>query len=179
MVAKKRSVLRRLHAALREGKVEKRYLALVKGRWRGGARTVRTTLKKNLMRSGERVVRVQEGGKASHTRFVPLSRTGQAVLCEALPMTGRTHQIRVHAADIEHPVAGDSKYGEREFNRRMRALGLNRMFLHAHAIAFDNPLTGRKLTVTAPLDETLLRVLDALGLDAPAPVSTPAGVDGK
>lgn len=167
LVAKKRSALRRLHADLREGKVDKRYLALVRGRWLGGERTVRTALEKNVVRSGERVVRARAGGKPSETRFVPLERAADATLCEALPLTGRTHQIRVHAAEIGHPVAGDVKYGDREFNKHMRKCGLARMFLHAHLLGFTSPASGRWIQVSAPLDEDLVQALESLGLRVP------------
>ncbi len=167
LVAKKRSALRALHADLREGRVEKRYLALVRGRWRGGERRARSALEKNVVRSGERVVGVRAGGKASETRFIPLDRSPVATLCEALPITGRTHQIRVHAADLGHPLAGDVKYGDREFNKTMRDAGLDRMFLHAHLIGFTSPASGKWIQVSAPLDENLVAVLEALGLDQP------------
>ncbi len=167
LVAKKRSALRKLHADLREGRVEKRYLTLVRGRWRGGERRVRSALEKNVVRSGERVVRARTGGKASETRFIPLDRGPVATLCEALPLTGRTHQIRVHAADLGHPLAGDVKYGDREFNKAMRDAGLGRMFLHAHLIGFTSPASGKRIQVSAPLDENLVEVLEALGLSQP------------
>lgn len=167
LVAKRRSALRRLHADLRDGTVEKRYLALVRGRWRGGERSVRTALEKNVVRSGERVVRARAGGKPSETRFAPVDRGPESTLCEALPLTGRTHQIRVHAAEIGHPVAGDVKYGDREFNKRMRMHGVHRMFLHAHLLGFTSPISGRRIRVAAPLDENLIRALESLGLHAP------------
>ncbi len=176
LVAKKRSALRRLHVDLREGTVEKRYLALLKGRWRGGERTVRASLEKNVVSSGERVVRARAGGKPSETRFIPLQRSADATVCEALPLTGRTHQIRVHAADIGHPLAGDVKYGDREFNKRMRQLGLGRMFLHAHLIGFSSPDTGRWVEVSAPLDEHLARALEALGLRLPRKLQSAAEI---
>lgn len=164
LVAKKRSALRQLHSDLRNGKVEKRYLALLMGRWRGGPRNVCAALEKNVARSGERVVQSRSGGKPSETRFVPLDRGPEATLCEVLPLTGRTHQIRVHAADIGHPLAGDPKYGDREFNKRMRNLGLSRLFLHAHLIGFTSPVTGQRVRVRAPLEETLVQALASLGL---------------
>ncbi len=167
LVAKRRSALRRLHADLRDGKMEKRYLALVKGHWPRGERSVRTALEKNVVRSGERVVKARAGGKASETRFIPLDRSAEATLCEALPLTGRTHQIRVHAAEIGHPLAGDAKYGDRNFNKRMRNFGLVRMFLHAHLIGFKSPTNGRWIRVSAPLDEDLVQALDSLGLQPP------------
>lgn len=174
LVAKKRSVLRQLHADLREGRVDKRYLALVRGLLPAGGARVEAPLKKNLVRSGERVVRANRGGKPAETRFVPLSRGGNASLVEARPTTGRTHQIRVHAAEIGHPIAGDSKYGDREFNREMRRMGLRRMFLHASAVEIASPATGERLRISAPLDDSLSGVLTELGFDYPR-----AGQEGR
>lgn len=165
LIAKRRPVLTALHAAFRHGKVKKRYLVLVKGRWQGGARAVETGLRRNALRSGERLVRVDASGKLGRTRFVPRTAGKTASLLEALPFTGRTHQIRVHAASAGHPVAGDSKYGEREFNQQMRAHGLRRLFLHAASLSFENPDDGAPLNAEAPLPAELLAVLTSLELD--------------
>lgn len=164
MVAKKRGVLKQLHAELRDGRVDKRYLALLRGSWRNGTKSVRTPLKKNVVRSGERVVRADPAGKPAQTKFLPVDTCSDATLCGVFPTTGRTHQIRVHAAEIGHHVAGDPKYGNRDFNRLMRQRGLHRMFLHATRIAFSSPATERQIRIVAPLDEHLLGVLENLGL---------------
>ncbi len=164
MIAKRRPVLTGLHAAFRDGKVRKRYQVLLKGHWRGPARVIETGLLRNALRSGERVVRVDAAGKTGRTRFVPRALGNQASLMEALPFTGRTHQIRVHAASAGHPVAGDPKYGERDFNRTMRGHGLRRLFLHAASLSFENPGGGAMLAVEAPLPVELLDVLASLGL---------------
>jgi 23S rRNA pseudouridine955/2504/2580 synthase len=164
MIAKRRPVLTGLHAAFRDGKVRKRYQVLLKGHWRGPARVIETGLLRNALRSGERLVRVDAAGKTGRTRFVPRALGNQASLMEALPFTGRTHQIRVHAASAGHPVAGDPKYGERDFNRAMRGHGLRRLFLHAASLSFENPGGGAMLTVEAPLPVELLGVLASLGL---------------
>ncbi len=165
MIAKCRPVLTALHAAFRHAQVRKRYLVLVQGHWRGGAREVEAGLRRNVLRSGERLVRVDAAGKIGRTRFVPRTPGQTASLMEALPFTGRTHQIRVHAASIGHPVAGDAKYGERAFNRRLRDHGLRRLFLHAARLDFANPADGSPLTIEAPLPAALVRVLASLGLD--------------
>ena len=164
MIAKRRAVLTALHAAFRDGKVRKRYQVLLKGHWRGPAREVETGLLRNTLRSGERLVRVDASGKTGRTRFVPRRPGNKASLMEALPFTGRTHQIRVHAASAGHPVAGDPKYGEREFNRYMRGHGLRRLFLHAASLRFENPGDDAMVTVEAPLPAELLGVLTSLGL---------------
>jgi len=109
-------------------------------------------------------VRVDVSGKTGRTRFVPRTPGKKASLMEALPFTGRTHQIRVHAASAGHPVAGDPKYGERDFNRFMRDHGLRRLFLHAASLRFENPGDGTMLTVEAPLPAELLGVLTSLDL---------------
>lgn len=163
MIAKKRSVLRALHALLREeGGVDKRYLALLKGRWRGGDRCVTASLKKNVLSSGERVVRVDKEGKASETVFRPLRRYATATLVEAAPLTGRTHQIRVHADHMGQPIAGDEKYGDEAFNAIMRERGLKRLFLHAASLRFTLPDREAPLEVHAPLDADLERLLTVL-----------------
>ncbi|HEX5339342.1 MAG TPA: 23S rRNA pseudouridine(955/2504/2580) synthase RluC [Gammaproteobacteria bacterium] len=162
IVAKKRSALRALHASIREGRMEKRYLALLVGRWEGGERVVRVALEKNQMQGGERMVRVAAGGKAAESRFRPVSRFAGATLVEVTILTGRTHQIRVHAAHIGYPVAGDDKYGDREANKLFRSLGLKRMFLHAHMLGFAHPASGEPVAASAPLDDGLRGVLDRL-----------------
>ena len=123
MIARRRSALRELHAQLREGRVTKHYLALVRGVLQGAQR-VDAPLRKNRLQGGERIVRVQADGKPAATVFRPVSRHRETTLVEAILETGRTHQIRVHAAHIDHPLAGDEKYGDAQFNRRMKEHGL-------------------------------------------------------
>ena len=161
--SKKRSALRALHEALREGLMEKRYLALAAGDWQGKVRSVRLALRKNTLQSGERMVRVDPvEGKAAHTRFLPLERFRGAVLLQADLDTGRTHQIRVHLQAIGHSVAGDEKYGDAIFNQRLRILGLQRLFLHAALVAFRHPEDGRPMRIDAPLPADLQAVLTQL-----------------
>ena len=157
MIAKKRSMLRHL----REGTITKTYITLVQGRWPKRLTRVTLALEKNTVRGGERMVRADEAGKASETRFRVLEVLRDATLLEAQPVTGRTHQIRVHAQVSGHPVAGDEKYGEREFNRQMREFGLRRLFLHAGSIELSLP-DGQPLVVSAPLDAALTKVLETL-----------------
>lgn len=162
LIAKRRSALRRLHALLREGGVEKRYLALVCGAWEGGAHTVDAPLRKNVLSSGERMVRVSADGKAARTAFSPVRRFPEATLLEVLLHTGRTHQIRVHAAHVGHPLAGDEKYGDAACNARLRELGLRRLFLHARSLRFEMPEDGQQVDVTAPLEPALAALLERL-----------------
>ena len=161
MVAKKRSFLRHLHAGLRESRITKTYLALVMGNWPSQRTRVTAPLEKNTVSSGERVVRADDSGKAAETRFRILRQFADATLVEAKPLTGRTHQIRVHAQISGHPIAGDDKYGDRDFDKRMRALGLRRLFLHAFGLGFELP-SGERLEIEAPLDPALSRFLEQL-----------------
>lgn len=164
LIAKRRSFLRAFHELLRRGGVEKRYLALLAGGWEGAARRVTAALCKNQVRGGERVVKVDAAGKPAVSIFMPVTRYVDATLAEVDLQTGRTHQIRVHAAHIGHPLAGDTKYGDAEFNRRMRELGLRRLLLHAHLLQFPDPSTADVISVSAPLDDGLKAVLDRLEL---------------
>jgi 23S rRNA pseudouridine955/2504/2580 synthase len=163
LVARRRSSLRALHALLREGRVEKRYLALLAGQWPHGKARVDVPLKTRQLQGGERIVRAQAGGKEAVSVFAPIEFYGKrATLVEVDLKTGRTHQIRVHALHSGHPVAGDQKYGDRAFNQEMRGLGLERMFLHATAISFTWPETERQVDLSVPLDVELKAVLDRL-----------------
>lgn len=161
VIARRRSALRALHAAFREGRVEKRYLALVTGTV-GQPFVSKAPLERFVKRGGERHVAVSAEGRRAMTRFAPLAPGKDCTLVEALPDTGRTHQIRVHAAHAGHPVAGDERYGEKERNRALRAAGLRRLALHAAGIAFAHPKTGEALAFTAPLPADLLPVVQEL-----------------
>lgn len=162
LLAKRRSALRRLHELIRENAVDKRYLALVKGRWNAGEAVVDAPLRKNQLQGGERMVHVDAAGKPSQTRFKVVEYYAEATLVEATLLTGRTHQIRVHAAHVGHPLAGDDKYGDSEWNRSLSQRGLKRMFLHAHSLAFTYPEPEEPIHVSAPLDEELAQLLDRL-----------------
>ncbi|MFT3931373.1 MAG: 23S rRNA pseudouridine(955/2504/2580) synthase RluC [Spongiibacteraceae bacterium] len=160
MVAKKRSALLTLHEALRGDGVDKRYLALAAGTWPRHRTRVEAPLEKNTLRSGERVVRVSAEGKSALTEFAVLESFPLATLIEAAPITGRTHQIRVHAQYAGHPLAGDEKYGENAANARFRELGLRRLFLHAHTLTLD--WQGRRLQLKAELPEDLQLFLSVM-----------------
>lgn len=164
LVARKRSALRTLHELLREGRFEKRYLVLVKGHWNLGHKRIDVPLRTDTRVGGERTVRAHASGKAALSEFHPVQFFGKrATLMEVAIHTGRTHQIRVHAAHAGHPVAGDEKYGDEEFNVSMRGLGLNRMFLHAHSVGFEWP-QGAPFSANAPLPSELARVLEHLAI---------------
>ena len=142
-----------------------RHRTLVRGKWQGGKTLIDAPLLKNVVASGERIVRVNEAGKPACSEFLPLKCTEQASYMEVRLLTGRTHQIRVHAQHAGHPIAGDEKYGDRSFNKEMRDVGLKRMFLHAYSLAFELPEYDTHIEVTAPLDDELCRVLDTLQLE--------------
>ena len=159
VMAKRRSALRELHERFREGEVEKNYLALVVGDWQLGEQLIDAPLYVQNRQNGERHVVVSgKLGKSAQTR-VSLSRTyGKYSLLLCAPLTGRTHQIRVHLDHAEHPIIGDQRYGDDDANRKAKKLGLNRLFLHAQSIAFPDK-SGNDLHFTAPLAEDLERFL--------------------
>ena len=159
LIAKKRSMLRALHEQLRNKTMHKQYLALVKGAWDKKWRAVKEPLLKNSQNS---IVKVSSDGKASDTRFKIMQRYQGATLVEACPMTGRTHQIRVHAACKGHNIACDDRYGNEEFSKEMKKLGLNRLFLHALHITFYHPVLEKEMTITAPLCDQLATLLEKL-----------------
>jgi 23S rRNA pseudouridine955/2504/2580 synthase len=163
LVARSRPALKLAHALMREGSVEKHYAALVAGRWLLGRKTIDAPVLTHAREGGERVVRVHRAGKVALSTFDVAERyRGIATLMDVAIRTGRTHQIRVHAAFAGHPVAGDEKYGDRECNARLRALGLRRMFLHASSIAFRWPDTGAPFRAACPLPPELAAVLARL-----------------
>ena len=170
IIAKKRSALRELQALLREDPsvqargIAKRYLALLSGRMPDGVMSVDAPLHVGLRQGGERHVQVNPAGKASLSHFRVLERRGGHSYCEVRIETGRTHQIRVHAQHIGHPVAGDDKYGDGEVNKRLREqLGLKRLFLHAASLEFALEGGQAPYVLNAPLVPELVEVLNRLG----------------
>jgi len=158
VLAKRRSVLRELHARFRDGVVEKNYLGLAVGDWQLGEQLIDKPLLVQHRKGGERHVVVSGGGKPAQTR-VQLSRTfGKYSLLQCAPLTGRTHQIRVHLQCLGFPLVGDERYGDEEENRRAKNFGLPRLFLHAQSIAFPDD-SGNELHFTSPLADDLERFL--------------------
>ncbi|HPF27718.1 MAG TPA: RluA family pseudouridine synthase [Steroidobacteraceae bacterium] len=163
LVARRPAALRILHALLRDGAFNKRYLALVRGKWELGEKRIDAPLRTDTRVHGERTVQVHASGKEARSDFRPVQFFGKrATLVEVNLLTGRTHQIRVHAAHAGYPVAGDEKYGDPDFNVEMRELGLQRMFLHAHALEFAWPDSGNEVSLSAPLPAELAAVIDRL-----------------
>ena len=163
LVAKQRPVLLDLQAQFKGEGVGKHYLTLLRGQWLRGEQVVELSLRRDRLQSGERMVAVDEGGRAAVSVFAPRTLYREASLMAVTLRTGRMHQIRVHAAWLGHPVAGDRKYGDPDFNRAMRRLGLKRLFLHAARLEFRHPVSGERLCVEAPLSGDLAGVLRRLG----------------
>lgn len=162
IVAKKRSALVELHRMLREGEVEKIYVAIVKGAPQRSAFEIDEPLHKHVNAFGERRVSVAAGGRAAVTRIKLLKSNGQFSLLEVRLLTGRTHQIRVHLAHAGHPVLGDDKYGDFELNRVLAKQGLRRLCLHAGRLAFAHPLSGERLRLEAAVPEEMSRFVERM-----------------
>lgn len=165
VIAKNRATLTALHHMFRERKVEKVYYALTQGIWRPEEQEVNDALTKHSQATGECRVRRDEEGKSARSVFTPIRVFNRlATFVEVRIDTGRTHQIRVHAASRNHPIAGDDKYGHREFNRQIKLFGLKRLFLHAAKIQLSLPYLKKPLCIKAPLEMDLQVVLDQLEL---------------
>ena len=162
ILAKKRKILKEIHAELRQGNVKKIYWALTKGQWPKPTMTVNLPLLKSYEDNLKHVVKVSSKGKAAQTIFRTLKKFAQASFMEIELKTGRTHQIRVHAMHQHHPIGCDDRYGDREFNKLMKEHGLKRLFLHARSLDFTLPSLDQHIKVIAPLDQELEAVLQGL-----------------
>lgn len=163
LIAKKSSILKELHELLRTGGgIKKTYLALVVGHWPLSLKKIDVPLHKNQLQSGERIVRVHTEGKNCLTEFHPIQSFANATLIEAIPITGRTHQIRVHAQYAKHPIIGDEKYGDKLANKQMRELGCKRLFLHASELEFYLPSIEQRFQLKAALPNDLNHCLKQL-----------------
>lgn len=160
LLAKSRPALLTLNTALKRHEMTKQYLALVAGRWPARRDFVSARLDRYDAGNGERRVRVDAAGKVARTRFAVREAFAGATLVEAEPITGRTHQIRVHAAHAGHALLGDDKYGTREGEKLARELGLDRLFLHAAALTFPEPSSGKPVRIRAPLEPAMEAVLE-------------------
>ncbi|MCG9682768.1 23S rRNA pseudouridine(955/2504/2580) synthase RluC [Vibrio sp. Isolate23] len=159
LVAKKRSALRHLQAQFREKTVQKYYFALVMGQWKSSCKVVKAPLLKNEVNS---IVRVNPQGKPSETRFKIIEKLADATLIQASPITGRTHQIRVHTQYTGHPIAWDDRYGDRRFDAYTAKVGLDRLFLHAANIKFQHPSNDEWMEISAPMEPKLEKALAGL-----------------
>lgn len=165
IIVKKASVLRAIHQQLREKTMDKVYLALVKGRWPRRKTLVDAPLIKNELQGGERIVKVSADGKQSKTRFAIVEVFSGATLIQAMPITGRTHQIRVHGQYAGFPLLGDDKYGNREDDLWLKTIGLRRLFLHASEVTFKLPDRDKPINIKAPLPDDLESVLQYLRVE--------------
>lgn len=160
VLAKSRNALTQLNALFNSNKeIKKQYLTLTKGNWTESEHRIDAPLSKNEIKGGERMVTVNPNGKTAVSLFKPVEQFNDCSLVEVTLLTGRTHQIRVHAASENHHVAGDEKYGDKNFNKRIKGLGLGRMFLHARHLSFN--LNG-PIQVTAPLEAPLKNIIETL-----------------
>lgn len=162
LLAKSRESLLNLQQQMLSDEMDKHYLTLLMGSWKQDKKMVELPLQKNTLSSGERMVRVDNDGKYAKTLFIPHKRFADSQLTEAVLFTGRTHQIRVHAAAIGHPIAGDSKYGDKTFNKQMKQQGLKRLFLHAWRLRIRHPHTGDSMLLEAPLPKALQQLTEQL-----------------
>ena len=160
MVGKKRTALVELHRMLRDGEVRKDYVAIVKGRWKGEGRKIDVPLHKYVTAEGERRVSVRDDGQQAISLFKPLAAGDTASMLDIRLMTGRTHQIRVHAAHVGHPILGDDKYGDFDLNRALVKQGVKRLFLHARQLSLSHPISGEPLAFVSPLPPEMQRFLD-------------------
>jgi 23S rRNA pseudouridine955/2504/2580 synthase len=159
LVAKKRSALRHLQDQVRERETDKTYLALVQGSWPEKLKVIDSALHKFLLPDGERRVKVTSNEDPDGMRSITLVKVAERLvgctLLEVTIKTGRTHQIRVHLASQGHPIAGDDKYGDFEWNKVLQKQGLKRMFLHAFRLQFTHPATGKRVELKSNLPSEL------------------------
>ncbi|AFP85493.1 pseudouridine synthase, RluA family [secondary endosymbiont of Heteropsylla cubana] len=159
LIAKKRSALHLLHKQLRDKEMKKDYVALVRGQWPNTLRSISAPLLKKKLYNGKHIVQVHNEGKQAKTYFQIKERFTSATLLSVHPITGRTHQIRLHTQYSGHPIAFDNLYGDDTFNKTLKNCGLNRIFLHAAAISFFHPANGEIFRIEAPLDSSLHQCL--------------------
>lgn len=162
LIAKHPKALRVLNKGFKEGLINKTYHALVCKRWPESITSVDVPLHKNQPRSGERFVEVSEQGKSALTKFRVLKHFKQFSLVEAKPATGRTHQIRVHAQYVGHPISGDDKYSKPELNNILKVQGYSRLCLHAAELGLKHPISGTELSITAPYDKQFQQITQLL-----------------
>ena len=161
LIAKKRSALRILHEQFRTDKITKTYRALLSGRWARRKQVIDQPLQKNIRKGGERMVIISKAGKESQTLFQRLKLFAGATMVEASPITGRTHQIRVHAAYMNHPIIGDERYGFDEINKAYKAKGYKKLFLHAETLQFAHPISGQTVKISAPLPQHFIDFINS------------------
>lgn len=162
LIAKRRSHLRRLHELLRNREIKKEYVCLVKGHWQVIEERVEDRLQKQQLPNGDRIVVLDNEGMKATTEFTTIESFEKCSLMRAMPISGRTHQIRVHAQSCGHELAGDDKYADAAFNQLMRKAGLKRLFLHAERITYQDPVTEKIMRFEAPLPDDLKALVNTV-----------------
>ncbi len=163
LIAKRRSYLIHFQNQLRHRKMNKQYIAIVSGVWPEGKKLVDAPLLKTHLPSGERIVLVDKEGKPSQTRFELLEKLGGYSLIRAKPLTGRTHQIRVHARHCFCPLLGDEKYSDLTKDKTiLKQLKFDTFMLHAKLLSFTLPESEERINMEAPLNEKMLSILEQL-----------------
>lgn len=157
LMAKKRTVLIKLHELFRDHTIDKRYVALVHGRWRNTFQRIQKPLYTRRNHNEKKTVVDTTQGRDSCTEIFLIARNETQSLLEAKPLSGRTHQIRVHLSSVGHPIVGDSKYGHHEEGRGKTK---TRLFLHAHYLSFLHPVTKKKIAISCPLPDNLSALLE-------------------
>ena len=172
LVAKKRSALKHLQDQFRERETGKTYLALVQGDWPARLKVIDQPLHKYLLPDGERRVKVTTPDDPDGMRSITLVKVAQRLqgctLLEVTIKTGRTHQIRVHLASQGHPIAGDDKYGDFEWNKALQKQGLKRMFLHAWRLQFNHPASNERVALQAELPPELQQYVSHVQIPTPS-----------
>ena len=136
MLSKKRSILRFMHKQFRLGVIKKNYFSLVKGFWRFGENKIDKPLMTHHRKNGERHVTCEKSGKKALTKVKLINQYKDCALIQCQPVTGRTHQIRVHLSELGYPILGDERYGNQNVNMKLQKKGMKRLFLHAQSIGF-------------------------------------------
>ncbi|AKC60568.1 23S rRNA pseudouridine(955/2504/2580) synthase RluC [Blochmannia endosymbiont of Camponotus (Colobopsis) obliquus] len=164
LLAKQRFSLLELHKQFLLRKIEKKYLALVCGQWCSSIKVISVPLFRNIFNRARPCLTYVDLnlGKFAKTKIFIQERFSVATLIMAIPITGRTHQIRAHTQYMGHPIAFDALYGNSLFNKQLKQYGLNRLFLHAFALKFIHPNSGRLINIKAPLDNVLHNFLCVL-----------------
>jgi 23S rRNA pseudouridine955/2504/2580 synthase len=160
IIAKKPAILKALQADWEN--FQKTYLAIVVGQWSNKDKWVDAPLQKNILQSGERMVRVATDGKASLSEFSVVTPLRDATLVRVKLHTGRTHQIRVHAQWKKHPLLGDDKYSDDVAKDVAKTAGVRRLMLHATQLVFKHPVSGEMLTIESPMPADMQRVVTKL-----------------
>jgi len=155
VLTKKKSVLREMHNELRNHSVEKKYVAITKGHWQQNSIDVNLNLLKLKNKSGEQKVKVSDEGKESITKFKVIKQNKNFSQINCTLLTGKTHQIRVHCQHLEHPIMGDRKYGDKDFNKLAKKIGITRMMLHASSINFKR----MKFSIDSQIPEEFLSIM--------------------